>query len=80
MAYTIGHVSGCHLNPSVTLSLLLSGNTTGGQAAANIVAQCAGAILASLLLWGTTGSRDSGLGANGIGSVWGGCPAWGERG
>jgi glycerol uptake facilitator-like aquaporin len=65
-AYAIGHVSGCHLNPAVTISLLVSGNCRLGQAVANIVAQFAGATLGSLLLWGTSDLRSSGLGANSV--------------
>lgn len=65
-AFSIGHISGCHLNPAVTVSLLLSGNCGLGQAIGNIIAQFAGAIMGSLLLWGTTSMRDGGLGANGV--------------
>lgn len=65
-AFSIGHISGCHLNPAVTVSLLLSGNCGLGQAFGNIVAQFAGAIMGSLLLWGTTSMRDGGLGANSV--------------
>lgn len=36
------------------------------QAIGNIIAQFAGAIMGSLLLWGTTSMRDGGLGANGV--------------
>lgn len=68
-AFAIGHVSGCHLNPAVTVSLLLSGNCGIGQAIANIVSQCAGAIIGSLLLWGTVGNRDT-LGANSVGPAY----------
>ena len=65
-AYAIGHVSGCHLNPAVTISLLFSGNCGLGQAVANIMAQLAGSTLGSLLLWGTSDLRSSGLGANSV--------------
>lgn len=66
-AFSIGHVSGCHLNPAVTVSLVLSGNCGLGQGVANMIAQFAGATLGSLLLWGTSSMRDGGLGANSIG-------------
>lgn len=65
-AFAIGHVSGCHLNPAVTVALFLSGNSALGQAVANIIAQFAGATIGSLLLWGTTDMRDGGLGSNSI--------------
>jgi len=38
-AFSIGHISGCHLNPAVTVSLFLSGNCPIAQSIANIVAQ-----------------------------------------
>jgi MIP family channel proteins len=69
-AFSIGHVSGCHLNPAVTISLLLSGNCGIGQAIANIVAQCGGACIGSLLLWGTSDLRSHGLGANSVGDAY----------
>ncbi|KAI7838045.1 hypothetical protein COHA_008129 [Chlorella ohadii] len=69
-AFSIGHVSGCHLNPAVTVSLLLSGNCGIGQAIANIVAQCGGACIGSLLLWGTSDLRHAGLGANSVGEAY----------
>lgn len=65
-AFSIGHISGCHLNPAVTISLLASGNCGVGQAVANIIAQLAGSCVASLLLWGTSSMRSGGLGANGV--------------
>jgi glycerol uptake facilitator-like aquaporin len=43
-----------------------SGNCGLGQAIANVLAQLAGATLGSLLLWGTTSMRGSGLGANAV--------------
>jgi aquaporin Z len=44
MAYAIGHVSGCHLNPAVTLGLVVGGRHPASQAAPYIGAQVAGAI------------------------------------
>lgn len=70
MAFSIGHISGCHLNPAVTISLLASGNCGIGQAAANIVAQLCGACVASLLVWGSSDLRATGLGANSVGAVY----------
>lgn len=65
-AFAIGHISGCHLNPAVSISLFLSGNCGIAQAVANIVAQFAGATIGSLLLWGSTDMRATGLGANSV--------------
>ena len=67
LAYSIGHISGCHLNPAVTLSLFLTGNTTFIQGVANICAQIVGSILAASFLYGMVpNSSESSLGANAI--------------
>jgi aquaporin Z len=50
MIYAIGDVSGCHLNPAVTLGFLVAGRFGRGQVVPYILAQVAGAILASSLL------------------------------
>jgi aquaporin Z len=47
MAYVIGPVSGCHINPAVTLGLLLTGKISPRLAASYVVAQVVGAILAA---------------------------------
>lgn len=52
MAYAIGHISGCHLNPAVTLGLLASGRFKGGRdTVVYIIAQILGGILAAALLF-----------------------------
>jgi len=51
MAYAIGHISGCHLNPAVTLGLVAGGRHPAGEAAGYIVAQVAGAIAAASALY-----------------------------
>jgi aquaporin Z len=50
MIYAIGDVSGCHLNPAVTIGFLVAGRFGRRQVAPYILAQIAGAILASTLL------------------------------
>lgn len=50
MIQTIGDVSGCHLNPAVTLGFWAAGRFEGRSVAPFIASQCAGAILASLVL------------------------------
>lgn len=65
MAYTIGGISGCHINPAITLGCLLSGRISGKDAALYIVFQIIGAFIGSALLWGlTTNSGLVGTGAN----------------
>src|SRR4051812_46703313 len=50
MAYAIGPISGCHINPAVTVGVLISKKMDAGLAVGYIVAQVIGAILASALL------------------------------
>src|SRR5580693_1256763 len=51
MAYAIGHVSGCHLNPAVTVGLAAGGRFPPGQILPYVVAQVVGAIAAAALLY-----------------------------
>jgi aquaporin Z len=51
MAYAIGHVSGCHLNPAVTVGLMAGGRFPAGQVVPYIIAQVIGAIVAAALLY-----------------------------
>jgi len=73
MAYAIGHVSGCHLNPAVTIGLWTGGRFETKEVVPYIVAQVAGAIIAALLLYliasGQAGFdlAKSSLAANGFG-------------
>jgi len=46
LAYSIGHISGAHFNPAVTLGLVAGGRFNAGNAVGYIVAQCVGAIAA----------------------------------
>src|SRR3978361_831759 len=50
MAYAIGHVSGCHLNPAVTVGLAAGGRFPVGQIAPYVIAQVVGAVVAAALL------------------------------
>jgi aquaporin Z len=51
MAYTIGHVSGCHINPAVTLGFFLSRKLTLVKAAYYWVAQLLGAVIGGLIIF-----------------------------
>ena len=51
MAYTIGHVSGCHINPAVTLGFWLSRKITSAQAVWYWVAQLIGAFIGGLIIF-----------------------------
>lgn len=66
MAYTIGGISGCHINPAITLGCLLTGRMDTKDACGYWCGQLVGGIIAGALLAFIYGV-DSGLGANGIG-------------
>jgi len=75
MAYAIGHVSGCHLNPAVTVGLWSGGRFPAKEIPAYVLAQVVGAIVAAALLYviaSGTASYDlatNGLAANGYGEA-----------
>ena len=65
MAYSIGNVSGCHINPAVSLAMLIDGRMTGSEFVQYVISQCLGATAGAAILMGFVG-KDSGLGANGL--------------
>lgn len=78
MAYAIGHISGCHLNPAVSFGLFFGGRFSVLELIPYIIAQTAGAFVGALLLWtiasGKTGWTHPGVGAgafatNGFGDL-----------
>lgn len=73
MAYGIGPVSGCHINPAVSLGMVAAGRMTIAEAIPYIVAQIAGAIAAAVMLMLiATGRADYSVAANGLGqNGWG---------
>lgn len=73
MAYAIGHVSGCHLNPAVTCGLVAGGRFPAGKAVVYIVAQVLGAIAGAAVLYaiatGKPGFEVGGFASNGFGDL-----------
>ncbi len=72
MAYAIGHISGCHLNPAVSVGLAAGGRFSWSEVLPYVIAQVVGAIAAAALLYliasGKAGFElASGLGSNGYG-------------
>jgi len=73
MVYAIGHISGCHINPAVTVAMLANDKITLKDAIPYIVVQCFGAIIASLVLLSIMTGHPGydpatlGLGQNGYG-------------
>lgn len=72
MAYSIGHISGCHLNPAVTLGLACAGRFSWSDVPGYMLAQVIGATVASAVLYeiasGAPGfSLAAGFAANGFG-------------
>jgi aquaporin Z len=65
MAYTIGGISGCHINPAITLGCWLTGRISGKDAGMYVLFQVIGAIIGSALLWLLTSNTGLvGTGAN----------------
>jgi aquaporin Z len=60
MAYTIGKISGCHINPAITLGVLVAGKINGKDAAMYMLFQIIGAIVGSAILYAlvSTGTHD----------------------
>ena len=54
LIYTIGGISGCHINPAVSISMLALGKIGAKDAGFYIVAQCVGAIIGAAALYGIT--------------------------
>ena len=66
MAYTIGGISGCHINPAITLACLLQGRISGKDAIGYMCGQVIGAFIGSALLFALTSNVPGleGTGAN----------------
>ena len=68
MAYSVGNISGCHINPAVSLGMLLSGRMTAKEFGAYVVSQVLGGIAGAAILVVEFGSAAS-LGTNGFGEA-----------
>lgn len=74
MAYCVGNVSGCHINPAVSLAVLINGGITVKEFFLYICAQCLGAfagagLLAAIFNLGGVKDLTGGFGSNGLGGV-----------
>ena len=70
MAFAIGHISGCHLNPAVSLGLCASGRFSSKELGPYMAAQCVGAIVAATVLYlilNGSGKEIGGFASNGFG-------------
>ncbi|MFJ5254615.1 aquaporin Z [Pseudomonas sp. NPDC088414] len=72
MAFAIGHISGCHLNPAVSVGLVVGGRFPARELPAYVIAQVLGGILAAALLYYIASGKEgfdiaAGLASNGYG-------------
>ena len=65
MAYSIGNISGCHINPAVSLSMYMSKKLDSKDFVGYVIAQCAGGLIAGAVLMAIFG-KETGLGSNGL--------------
>jgi aquaporin Z len=73
MAYAIGHISGCHLNPAVTLGLVAGGRFKAAEAVPYIIAQVIGGIAGAFTLYAIASGKEGfslgGFATNGFGEL-----------
>ena len=74
MAYCVGNISGCHINPAVSLGMLLSGGMSVTDFVGYVISQCLGAlagagVLAAIFGLGGVTDMTGGFGSNGLGGV-----------
>ena len=67
MAYTIGGISGCHINPAITIAMLVAGKISTQDAVGYIVAQLIGATVGAAILGVIASGHPNSFGANGWG-------------
>ncbi|MBR2275714.1 MAG: aquaporin [Lachnospiraceae bacterium] len=80
MAYSIGNISGCHINPAVSLGVFMRGGMAAADFVGYIVAQCIGALVGAFLLsaifnLGEIMDMTGAYGSNGLSGVNGSIPA-----
>lgn len=74
MAYSIGNISGCHINPAVSLGFLIKGSLKFKEFVLYVIAQCLGALAGSVILavifqTGSVTDMTGGFGSNGLAGV-----------
>ena len=74
VAYCIGNISGCHINPAVSLGVLISGGMTAADFVGYVISQCLGAFAGAGMLklifdLGNIEDKTGGLGSNGLAGV-----------
>lgn len=68
MAYAIGGISGCHINPAVSISMLAAGKMKPKDTVIYVIAQCVGAVIgAAALYWVALGNPRYSLSVDGLG-------------
>ena len=74
MAYCVGNISGCHINPAVSLGVLMTGGMTVKDFIGYVISQCLGALagaglLALIFNLGGVADKTGGFGSNGLAGV-----------
>ena len=68
MVYAIGPISGCHINPAITVAMWVADKIKGKDAIFYIIAQCLGGIIGAGILWAiASGNANFSLAINGLG-------------
>jgi len=68
MVYAIGGISGCHINPAISISMLASGNMKARDTVIYVIAQCIGAVIAAAIIYAiAVGNPAYNLAVNGLG-------------
>ena len=74
MAYCVGNISGCHINPAVSLGVLMTGGMSVKDFIGYVISQCLGALagaglLAAIFNLGGVADKTGGFGSNGLAGV-----------